>query len=181
MKCLLRILTSVATALSLILCVSTAALCLRSYWKQDIYFTDTTDLYQDHGQRHYRLYASTAGVLVIYRRERRISTMGFAESLHADPQRTYWSQPPGSVPEFYGDNCSLWNRLGFGTFHKMPDDLGPTFPHALPVFICAILPAHWLWRRRRRSTPGLCPKCGYDLRATPTRCPECGTIPKPAQ
>ena len=45
------------------------------------------------------------------------------------------------------------------------------------------LPTIWLERRRKKVRAemlGLCPKCGYDLRASPERCPECGT-PVPAR
>ena len=51
------------------------------------------------------------------------------------------------------------------------------FPQWLVAGLCGLLPAVRLARRRRRTLRrrgGLCPACGYDLRATPGRCPECG-------
>lgn len=53
-------------------------------------------------------------------------------------------------------------------------------PFGAVAAIFAILPLIYLinWQRRRqRFMPGVCMKCGYDLRATLDRCPECGTVP----
>jgi hypothetical protein len=48
--------------------------------------------------------------------------------------------------------------------------------HGFAFALTAVLPASWGARRlMRKSAPGLCPSCSYDLRATPGRCPECGT------
>ena len=33
--------------------------------------------------------------------------------------------------------------------------------------------------KARRERLGLCPECGYDLRASPGRCPECGATAAP--
>jgi len=59
-----------------------------------------------------------------------------------------------------------------------------SIPYWLTLAISAplILPSWTAHRRRaKRSKLGLCPTCGYDLRAAPDRCPECGSLATESQ
>jgi hypothetical protein len=78
--------------------------------------------------------------------------------------------------EAYRGQVTHFVRLPPSTVH------GVAVPHWFAAALLAVLPAAWVVRRerarlaRRRADGGLCPECGYDLRATTDRCPECGTL-----
>ncbi|HZN68722.1 MAG TPA: hypothetical protein VFB66_25815 [Tepidisphaeraceae bacterium] len=81
----------------------------------------------------------------------------------------YFVREKHYLPGRSGNHATYW---GFRTV---------TLPYwclaSLPGALAAAGVASWVRRRTRRSRTvrGLCPACGYDIRATPGRCPECGT------
>ncbi len=63
-------------------------------------------------------------------------------------------------------------------FHYVRNGTG--WAVSIPIWFCVTMPLLVVLAdlyRRRPLRPGLCTTCGYDLRATPNRCPECGTVP----
>ena len=177
MKRLARVLFNIAAVLSLILCVASAAFWVRSYWSIDqiIYqpSRDSYDAYVDRGACSLRW----------------IEHNGYAERrwrFYRD------SPPPPAYPKMaHPPPESTERRLGgfwyeYGSIMRGPWKTGALSYRAvvLPCWAltvlflllptCALL--HRLRARRtlRRTAGGLCPTCGYDMRATPERCPECG-------
>jgi hypothetical protein len=71
-----------------------------------------------------------------------------------------------------------------GPFHlakALPAAVGTVLRFGDGVLVSSVLPLAWiiLWfrrseARRRRARLGLCPACGYDIRAYSDECPGCG-------
>jgi hypothetical protein len=77
--------------------------------------------------------------------------------------------------EWLDQNYSAWLKYPVGTTASWEFGLHDWFlvlVFALPETCCLIAIA----LHERQMATGLCPHCGYDLRATPVRCPECGTV-----
>jgi hypothetical protein len=155
-------LLNVATVVSLVLCVATIVLWARSYfWWESVtagYGVGSVRLLSEEGVLRLRRFHEPSG--------------GPWAGVRYDPgYRTRY-------PDGYRFRALLWYGVGSdrdGSDWKWWADA----PHWIVAVVLAVLPLsrrRWLMSPRRRR-PGLCPACGYDLRATPDRCPECGAFP----
>jgi hypothetical protein len=176
------------TALSLLLCVAACVLWARSYWREDtLTWTGTRGpRIVGDGERWIEV-AWGEGVicLSVRRPEAGQPASGMWRAYSFDATRRDFFYNRRILRRHFGSEL-LW-RMGFGTWGTDAYSRDGRFlfgsryygvPFWSVCVLTAVAPAVWLgryakWRSRRVT--GLCPRCGYDLRATPGRCPECGT------
>ncbi len=85
--------------------------------------------------------------------------------------RWKWRHEPGNRGALQFDRTA-----GFA-FYRRRDEFIVSVPYWALCLLLGSLIALRLVHRRAGTPTGLCPGCGYDLRATPDRCPECGAVP----
>ena len=159
-----RRLFTIVSAVSLLLCLATLAMWVRSYWRVDRFRTTRTSsaqawLYSANGAIVFVRFDGPTGsflpnsaLTVLPRSEWRCLGLGASrESMALVNGSQVWD-----LSEFHIKWAFLfWISLGAAIL------FGHLVIHAI--------------RRWRDATHGKCQGCGYDLRATPERCPECGT------
>jgi hypothetical protein len=174
MKRLARHLFTLCSAVSLVLCVALCVLWVRSYWAYDDW--------------NYTGPPRTA------RRVESVTLMSANGRLLLSHVRGTPGPPAGLTylrhdPFLLGiDNQPTWIHRHFGyEYHAYSSKPATVRSVWLPHWVTAavltyppVLHRRRFVRRQRRDRlkNGICPTCGYDLRASPERCPECG-MPAP--
>ena len=152
-----RRLLNLLTGLSLLLSIAAAVLWVRSYWRHDEWYA-----------RHHRL------VLQLNTGDGALMVVWLVDA-YDQGSGVHWEALPTGAPVFSP------RPLREFYFERHADRWGSDWSVVFPLWCvtaAALMPAAvaLLRRRARRRSRGLCPTCGYDLRATPGRCPECGTM-----
>jgi hypothetical protein len=177
----LRRFFTLLSAFSLMLCIVTCLLWVRSYRRSDLVERRS----RERPQRTLQARSLGGGFMVAY-------AVDHEKEFQGPDGWRYWTGIPTYSSYVVGLGSSPIDRLGFcwikGTATQ-PSRHGEDFYLVVAPYWAAggaflIVPVLWLVPRFRRSQQkrrravGRCVSCGYDLRATPDRCPECGAAAK---
>jgi len=185
---MVRRLSTFASAISLLLCLTTAAMWVRSHWIiGSVVYTTPHREGNDVVDRSWVIFGSP-GRIGLARTEYThgdVTAEELKELVHPGewshysvPASDYWDKADAVF--FY--DASDWRFHGFGfylyvsggEYNKILE-----LPYWAIFLLFAVLPLFALrriLRVRGRKVRGLCVACGYDLRASPKRCPECGVV-----
>jgi hypothetical protein len=175
-------------AISLLLCITTASIAMRSIWRSDTFIASRFrqwELNTDCGIFSIRISTEYQA------NPAKAQNSGFP-SEHTGPAIPFssnWQFQFITMPAFLPVRM-IHILLGFGREQpwsffldgrtRCVENQGFKFPAWILVVAATILPALWTFtflrnlRSHRWSAGGRCTRCGYDLRVTPDRCPECG-------
>ena len=154
---MLRRLSTLAAAASLVLCVATCVLWARSYWRV------TNVSYVSDPPRGWSVGAYD-GIIIASEWDRFPGAGGWR----------VWDAaiPNPRLPDRHG---SIFPGTRFG---GRPGARYVGLSFFYPAALACVFPLVYAYRRSRRHVrAGRCPASGSYLRAAPGRCPECGAVP----
>ena len=181
---------AILSLISLLLCAAIITLWIRSYFGSDYISRSTLIDSQPHMVVHHSYtIILTRGSIRLASEDSTYYSHRATMPIHPLARPANWTYGRLGVGHIHWEELpvrTFWNRLGFHTFNSGLEtsfsssrEEGIAVPTWLPTALFAIPPLLWarpLLKSRRRHRAGLCPHCGYDIRATPQRCPECGRV-----
>ena len=183
--------------------MGTAVLWVRSYWRYEEISFGGTRFAVRGASRSFTCESGAGGLYFYFDQAHFLRASDAVRCAKEEQAFRYFGYDNPSYPGPTSDGPpSLWSRAGFHIARKTEQidqnstmgydgfaadwftSLQITVPYYSVQLVSALLPVAALVkiaRRTHRQRAGLCPSCGYDLRATPDRCPECGHIPDAAK
>src|SRR5665213_49117 len=179
------------SAVSLVLCLASGAMWIRSYRASDILTFHENRWRNGHFSEAvgFGVNSDSGGVLLYHLHRKVMFPAGEYDALIDGANLEYrgfgrysFCEPPNGYP--YMRDYRGWGAMGFGFFSGAPNNpLVAAFVYndqfiVLPFWfftVCFAMLPLTLKLAPRKPAHGKCATCGYDLRATPNRCPECGT------
>ena len=194
-----RRLFPILCALSLLLCAAVCVLWVRSYWHRDYICGGYTGgrwvcAVSSEGAVQWLTETQVAGDRSPARRLIWDAGSATPDETQIHEMRgaapwTSWHEPANGARVLgWGYGNGSWSPRGLYRLNARPSYRRryiqtPIWPLAAVTLLAPVASVRKWCRAGRRVRLGLCPACGYDLRATPGRCPECGTAvqsPPPA-